>query len=428
LLPPENVSDNSGKSAPVWVYSGPGLASYNIDIGELAMQEIAPGVGFVGAIDWDRRLFDELIPLPNGTSYNSYLIKGSEKTALLDTVDPTKTAILLENLRKAGVTKLDYIVSHHAEQDHSGSIPAVLSLYPEAKVVTNAKCKAMLMDLMNIADECFIVVSDWQELSLGDRILQFVYIPWVHWPETMGTYLKEEKIFFPCDFFGSHVASSKLFSEDDDLAYEGAKRYYAEIMMPFRPAIKGNLEKLKKLDIRMLACSHGPVYKNPPFIMNAYADWVSDKVKNQVIIPYVSMHESTRRMVERLVSALTERGVEVVQFNLTGGDIGKLAILLVDAATLVVGSPTVLTGAHPSAAYAAILANALRPKTRFASIIGSYGWAGKMVDQVAALLPNLKVEIIDPVIIKGTPKEPQFKLLDELADKILAKHKEIGIA
>jgi flavorubredoxin len=392
------------------------------------MQEIKAGVYSVGAIDWDRRLFDELIPLPAGTSYNAYVIKGSQKTALLDTVDPAKTEILLQNLHEAGVTKLDYIVSHHAEQDHSGSLPDVLELYPEAKVVTNPKCKAMLMDHLDIAEEKFITVGDREELSLGDKTLQFVYIPWVHWPETMGTYLKEEKIFFPCDFFGSHVASSRLYSDDDAVTYEGAKRYYAEIMMPFRGPIRSNLEKIAKLDIRMIASSHGPVYRNPKFIIDAYTDWVSEKVRNEVVIPFVSMHGSTRLMVEHLAGALAARDIEAVPFNLSGGDIGKLAISLVDAATVVIGSSTVLVGPHPLAAYAAMLANALRPKTKFASVIGSYGWSGKMVEQLAGMLPQLKVEMIEPVVIKGTPKAADYKLLDELADKILARHKSIGIA
>jgi flavorubredoxin len=393
----------------------------------MGMQEIRPGIHFVGAIDWDRRLFDELIPLPMGTSYNAYVIKGSQKTALLDTVDPTKTHILLQNLHEAGVTKLDYIVAHHAEQDHSGSLPDVLQLYPEAKVVTNPKCKAMLIDHLEIVEDRFIVVNDWEELSLGDRTLQFVYIPWVHWPETMGTYLKEEKILFPCDFLGSHVASTRLYSQDDGLTYEGAKRYYAEIMMPFRGPIKSNLEKIKKLDIQMVACSHGPVYRNPKFIIDAYNDWVSDSVRNQVVIPYVSMHESTRCMVEHLTDALALRGVEAIQFNLTDADIGRLAISLVDVATIVIGSPTVLTGPHPLAAYAAFLANALRPKARFASVVGSYGWGGRMVEQLAGMLPQLKVEIIEPVIVKGVPKAVDYASLDALAERILAKHREIGI-
>jgi flavorubredoxin len=389
--------------------------------------EIKPNVYAVGAIDWDRRLFDELIPLPDGTSYNAYLIKGSEKTALLDTVDPKKTHVLLENLASTGVERIDYVVAHHAEQDHSGSIPDVLLLYPGAKVVTNAKCKAMLMDFLRIDEDKFIVVEDGQELSLGDKTLKFVFIPWVHWPETMGTYLAEDKILFPCDFFGSHLATSSLFVEDEPLVYEGAKRYYAEIMMPFRTPIKNNLKKLESLDIQIIAPSHGPVYQRPKFIIDAYKDWVSDEVKNEVVVAYVSMHDSTREMVEHFVDALAERGIKVRQFNLTGVDIGSLAMALVDAATVVIGSPTVLIGAHPSAAYAAFLANALRPKTRFVSIIGSFGWGGKMVEQLSGMLGNLKVEVIEPVIAKGVATDKDFVALDLLAEKIAAKHREIGV-
>jgi len=389
--------------------------------------EIKPNVYSVGAVDWDRRLFDELIPLPDGTSYNAYLIKGSEKTALLDTVDPKKTHVLLENLVSTGVERIDYVVAHHAEQDHSGSIPDVLLLYPGAKVVTNARCKAMLMDLLRIDEDKFITVEDGQKLSLGDKTLQFLFIPWVHWPETMGTYLAEDKIFFPCDFFGSHLATSSLFVEDEPMVYEGAKRYYAEIMMPFRTPIKNNLKKLESLDIQIIAPSHGPVYQRPEFIIDAYKDWVSDEVKNEVVVAYVSMHESTREMVEHFVDALAERGIKVRQFNLTGVDIGELAMALVDAATVVIGSPTVLIGAHPSAAYAAFLANALRPKTRFVSIIGSFGWGGKMVEQLSGMLGNLKVEVIEPVIAKGVATDKDFVALDLLAEKIAAKHREIGV-
>ena len=391
------------------------------------MRKLKPDVYAVGAVDWDKRLFDELIPLPDGTSYNAYLVKGSEKTALLDTVDPAKTDVLIDNLVNVGIDRIDYVVAHHAEQDHSGSIPDILMLYPDAKVVTNAKCKGMLIDLLNIADDKFITVDDGQTLSLGDKTLQFVYTPWVHWPETLGTYLREDKIFFPCDFFGSHLATSSLFVDDEAVVYEAAKRYYAEIMMPFRGPIKKNLEKIQALEIEMIAPSHGPVYDKPEFIIDAYKDWISDRVKNEVILPYVSMHDSTRKMVDHFVGALIERGITVRQFKLSATDIGKLAISLVDAATIVVGSPTVLAGAHPLAAYAAILANALRPKTKFASIIGSYGWGGRMVEQLTGLLPNLKVEIIEPVIAKGCPKDDDFVALDKLADQILAKHKELKI-
>lgn len=392
------------------------------------MKQLKPDVYEVGAVDWDRRLFDEMIPLPDGTSYNAYLIKGSEKTALLDTVDPTKTDVLIENLVEVGVDRIDYVIAHHGEQDHSGAIPDILMLYPDAKVVTNPKCKGMLIDLLNIADDKFITVDDGQTLSLGNKTLQFVYVPWVHWPETLGTFLQEDNIFFSCDFFGSHLATSSLFVDDQAVVYEAAKRYYAEIMMSFRAAIKKNLEKIKALEIEMIAPSHGPVYDKPEFIINAYKDWVSDRVKNEVVLPYVSMHDSTRKMVEHFVGALIKRGITVRQFNLSVTDIGKLAISLVDAATIVVGSPTVLSGAHPVVAYAAILTNTLRPKTKFASIIGSYGWGGRMVEQLTGLLSNLKVEIIEPVIVKGCPKDDDFMALDKLADQILAKHKELKIA
>jgi flavorubredoxin len=391
------------------------------------MRELAERVYAVGVQHWDRRLFDELIPLPDGTSYNAYLIKGSEKTALLDTADPAKTSELIDHLVRAGADKIDYLISHHAEQDHSGSIPDVLLMYPDAKVVTNPKCKEMLMDHLRLEEDQFITVEDGQKLSLGDKTLQFIYTPWVHWPETMCTWLAEDRILFSCDFFGSHQASNRLFVEDEGMVYEAAKRYFAEIMMPFRSAIRGNLKKIEPLDIRLIAPSHGPVYPNPPFIINAYKDWISDQVKNEVVVAYVSMHDSTRRMVEYFVEALTERGIKVHLFNLIGADIGQLAISLVDAATVVLGSPTVLVGPHPNAAYAAMLVNALRPKTRFVGLIGSFGWAGKMPEQLTGLLGNLKAEALEPVIAKGFPSDSVFSALDDLAEKILAKHTEAGI-
>lgn len=392
------------------------------------MRMIKPNVYAVGVIDWDRTIFDELIPLPDGTTYNAYLIKGSEKTALLDTVEPELKEGLFENLIDAGVETIDYVVAHHAEQDHSGTIPDILTLYPECKVVANEKCKKTLMDLLDVAEEDFLVIKDGDTLSLGDKTLQFLDLPWVHWPETFGTYLQEDKALFPCDFFGSHLADSHLFVHDEGLVYEAAKRYYAEIMMPFRGPIRKNLAKLAELEIDMIAPSHGPVYDKPQFILDAYTDWVSDAVKNEVVVPFVSMHNSTRTLVDHLVQGLIRRGITVKRFDLTHADIGKLAISLVDAATIVLGTPTVLTEAHPLAAYAAILTNALRPKAKYASIVGSYSWAGKMPKQLLGLMPNLKAEILEPVLSKGHPKAEAFEALDQLADDILAKHRALGIA
>jgi len=395
-------------------------------------RKITQRVTWMGAIDWDRRLFDSLIPLPDGTSYNSYLIEGGGKRVLVDTVDPPMSEVLLSQLEN--VPSLDYVIAHHAEQDHAGSIPHVLEKYPQAKVIATPKGKELLMEHLLIPAERFRTIEDGERISLGDRTLRFFHTPWVHWPETMVTYLEEERILFTCDFFGSHLATTDLYVNDRQSferagrVYEAAKRYYAEIMMPFRKIIRKNIEKIEKLDIRLIAPSHGPCYDNPDFILDAYRDWISETPGNEVVVAYISMHGSTRKMVEHLVNSLAARGIRVHQFDLAVADIGKLAITLVDAATLVVGTPTIHTGPHPNVVYAAYLANCLRPKLKFATVIGSYGWNTRAVDQVAGMIPNLNVEVLNPVLIKGCPEEKAFASLDELAETILKKHREADLA
>jgi flavorubredoxin len=391
----------------------------------VAIHELKSGIYAVGANDWDRRLFDELIPLPDGTSYNSYLIKGSDKTAVIDSVDPPKSREWMDNLKKLRVDTVDYIISNHAEQDHSGAIPDLLEEYPEAKVVTNEKCKGFLEDLLLIPSERFITVDDSETLSLGDRTLEFIFTPWVHWPETMSTYLREDKVLFSCDFFGSHLASSELLVKDAPRVIVDAKRYFAEIMMPFRVAIRKNIQKIEALDIDYIAPSHGPVYDRPELIIDAYKEWISDRVENTVVLAYVSMHASTGKMASYLSDALIDRGIEVKLFNLTVTDIGQLAMALVDAATLVLGTPTVLVSPHPAAVYAATLANALKPKVRYASVFGSYGWGGQTVEVIKSNMKNLKVEFLEPVLTKGFPREDDFWQLDRMADEIAARHRDL---
>jgi flavorubredoxin len=389
-------------------------------------RQIKSNVYWVGAVDWGRRLFDALIPLPDGTSYNAYLVQGSQKVALVDTVDPSMADVLMAYLEDIPV--VDYVIANHAEQDHSGTIPLVLERYPGAKVVTTPRAKDMLAGLLLIREDKFITVSDGETLSLGDKTLEFIHAPWVHWPETMLTYLQEDRMLFPCDLFGSHLATTDLYVTDEGQVYEAAKRYYAEIMMPFHNNIEKHLEKLKGYKIDVIAPSHGPMYDKPSFILEAYRSWVFGPLKNIVVLPYISMHGSTRKMVGYLVGALVQRGVTVKQFDLTVTDIGKLAMALVDAATMVIGTPTVLIGPHPNVVYATFLANALRPKLQFVSIIGSYGWGGKAADQLSGMISNLKVEVLDPVISKGFPKEQDFQALGNLAVAIAERHKECGFA
>lgn len=388
-------------------------------------KKVKDNIYWVGSVDWDRRLYDGLIPLPDGTTYNAYLIRGSEKTALIDTVDPGKTETFLSQLDE--VEDINFVVSLHSEQDHSGAIPDVLDKFPDAYVVTNPKGKGLLSDHLHIPDDKIITVGDGETMTLGDKTLEFIYMPWVHWPETMAVYLREDRIIFTCDLFGSHLATSDPFYDDETRICEAAKRYYAEVMMPFRKTIQKHLDKLETYQIDIIAPSHGPAFKKTECIVQSHREWVSDSYRNCVVIPYVTMHGSTQLMVEYLTEALIERGVNVELYNLTVADTGKLAMSLVDAATIVIGSSTILSGAHPLAISAAFMVNALRPKVKFASIIGSYGWGGKMIEQLKGVMSNLKAEMLEPVIAKGKPREDDLRKLDNLAEAIHSRHKESKI-
>lgn len=388
-------------------------------------RKVTDGVFFVGAPDWDRRLFDALIPLPEGTSYNAYLITGQEKTALIDTVDPTKWEVLKTYLEQ--VNNIDYVVIQHVEQDHSGSLPMVLEKYPNAVVIANSKAKELILTHLHVPEEKIQVIEDGDKLDLGGLTLQFIFAPWVHWPETMLTYLPERKLLFTCDFLGSHLATSSLFIEDERLVYLGAKRYYAEIMSPFRNLIKGHLEKIKKLDIDMIAPSHGPIYQNPDFIIEAYEEWISDQPKNIVLLPWISMHGSTQAMVEYLTSKLVEKGVEVEPYDISKADLGELTMATVDAATIILAAPTILTNMHPMAELVAYWVSILRPKAKAYGFIGSYGWGGKTLETVKSLFSGIKADFFEPVLVKGLPTQTDYEALDKLADAIVEKHRVLGL-
>jgi flavorubredoxin len=388
----------------------------------MSVRTVVPGVLSVGAIDWDRRLFDDLIPLPQGTSYNAFLVRGSEKVALIDAVDPEMEMALMTNLFRAEADRIDYIVVNHAEQDHSGLVPLLLEMYAGATVVTNKVCRDLLIEFHGIPEDRIRVVGDRETLSLGDRTLEFLITPWVHWPDTMLTWLREERVLFSCDFLGAHLATSDLFVRDRVEWHHAAKRYYAEIMMPFRNSIKGHLEKVRGLGPAIIAPSHGPLFDEPELVLAAYDDWVSDEVRNEAVIVYASMHGSTERMVDHLVDALIDRGVRVRRFHATSTDLGDLAMALVDAATIVIAAPTVLFGPHPAVIEPAYLANALRPKARFATVMTSYGWGGRTVEILKGMLGQLKLEFLEPVVTKGFPSTEAQEAIGTLADTIRDRH------
>lgn len=393
----------------------------------MKFQEIKNNIYYCGLNDCDRRIFDELIPLEHGTSYNSYLVKGSEKTAIIDTMYPPKTTEYLKRFAENQIGKVDYIIANHGEQDHSGSLPALLEKFPNAIVLTNPKCAENIKNMLHVPAEKIREIADGEEVSLGDKTLKFIFAPGVHWPDTMFTYIKEDNVICTCDFLGAHYTFSDVFAVESKELEKSAKRYYAEIMMPFRTMCQKYTKMIKEMNVDMILPSHGPVYKNPSFILDLYEDWTSNDPKNLVVLPYVSMYNSTKEMIDKLAEDLNKEGIETFKFDIVDDDLGDLAMALVDAATIVMGTSMVLAGPHPMAVNVAYLAAVLRPKAKFASIIGSYGWGGKLFDIIVNLLAPLKLDLIEPIQIKGKPTDEDFKKVDEMAKAILEKHKSIGL-
>ncbi|MBN1336933.1 MAG: FprA family A-type flavoprotein [Deltaproteobacteria bacterium] len=392
------------------------------------MQARPLGDGFfwVGAQDPDRRLFDNLIPLPHGTSYNAWVVRGSEGTVLVDAVEPHFGPVLFERLASIGAEP-DFVVSNHAEQDHSGTLPEVMARFPRARLLTTPKGRDLLTLHLDLPVDRIRTVEDGETISLGNRTLEFLHAPWVHWPETMLTYVRELGLLLPCDLFGSHLSTDQPWASRSGLVMEDARRYFATIMMPFTAQIRKHLARLEAWPCQVIAPSHGPVWDHPEDILEAYRYWVDGGPRNKVVIAWVSMHGSTQRMVEHLVDRLLARDVDVEAFNLSAADLGRVAAATVDAATLVLGTPTVLGGAHPTALHAAMVLGALKPRIRHVAVIGSYAWGGRSTDQLAGLVSGLKAEVLDPVQVRGIPRSEDLAALDALAETIARRHADLTL-
>ncbi|MBX5328230.1 MAG: FprA family A-type flavoprotein [Candidatus Bathyarchaeia archaeon] len=386
--------------------------------------KLSENVYWVGIRDWNRRLFDALIPLPKGTSYNAYLVIGKNKTALIDTVNPGFEKELKEKIHTlVDPSEIDYVIMNHAEPDHAGAIPYIMRLSPKAKLVTTTKGAKMAQIFYNVPEERIIAVKDQETIDLGGKTLRFIEAPMLHWPETMFTYLQEDKILFPCDFFGSHLAKGQYDDEVEDLLVH-AQRYWGEIMMPFAVMAKRALEKIKDLEIKMIAPSHGPIHRNPERIRNAYYKWANGETKQKAIIVYVTMWNSTEKMIQAIADTLASEGIQIVVHNLALSDIRDVAKDLVDSKAIVLGAPTVLGGAHPLAVYASYLVKALKPPLKFAVVLSSYGWGGGTIKQVQEVLGPSKIEVVGALEVNGPPTENDISKIVELGKTLAGKIKE----
>jgi flavorubredoxin len=380
---------------------------------------LASGVHWAGVVDWSRRLFDALIPLPEGTSYNAYIIEGTRRTALVDSMDPAFAEAWLEQV--AARWTPDVLIANHAEQDHSGALPRLIERFPKAEVLCSPKAKPMLHQLLGIPEDRLRTVADGETLDLGGRTLRFVHLPWVHWPETMGVWLEEERMLFPCDFFGSHLATSCLYADEDARTEAQARLYFAQIMMPYAPAVRKDLAKVRALDPAVIAPSHGPVWRRPAAILDLHEAWLNGPTARAAVLARVSMHGSTGRMAEALETLLVARGVEVRVFDFERPELDRYASALVDAGAVVFAAPAVWSGPHPAMLTAMGVTAGLKPKAATAAFVGSYGWSSKGLDTYAERLAGWKAEALPPVLCAGRPGPETMQALAALADDIAGR-------
>ncbi|MEM0027426.1 MAG: FprA family A-type flavoprotein [Ignisphaera sp.] len=387
---------------------------------------IVNNVYWVGARDISRRLFDSLIPLPRGTSYNSYLVVGTEKIVLIDTVNPGFENELVERISSVvEPSKLDYVVMNHAEPDHAGVIPYILNLSPKAKLITTAIGAKMARIFYGVADERIIIVRDDETIDLGGKSLRFIEAPMLHWPETMFTYLVEDGVLFPCDFFGAHVAQGLWDDEVEDLIYH-AQRYFGEIMMPFKNNALNALKKIADLDIKIIAPSHGPIYRNPRKIIENYYRWARGETREKATILYVSMWHYTEKIVKMFADELKSNEIEVVLHDLAVADVGDVAKDLVDSRAIVVATPTVVLNAHPLTVQAAYLTKLLKPPTKYLAIITLYAWGTAADRQLEEMLSDLKAELVGVVKINVTPSKEDVENLRSLAKELSKKIRDVA--
>ncbi len=386
------------------------------------------GVNWVGVVDWNIRDFHGYITR-RGSTYNAYLIS-DEKTALIDTVKSTFSNELIEHISElTSLEKIDYIIVNHVEMDHSSSLPVIAKLAKNAKIISSQRGKDALIKHYGADFNVVETVKTGDALKLGKRTLRFLEAPMLHWPDSMFTYLVEDKILMPNDAFGQHLASSGRYDDEVDECelMEEAKTYYANILMPFAPLITRKIQEVVQMGIPIdiIAPSHGVIWrKDPSKIINAYMNWSSGAAKQKTVVVFDTMWGSTDKMARAIAGGVTSGGVEVKLLKLRATDNTDVVTEILDAKAVVVGSPTLNNQMFPTVSSFLTYITGLKPKGKVWGFFGSYGWGGGAVRDMTEMAKKAGFEVHEPgVEVKYVPDKEELKKCFDFGQKIAQKIK-----
>ncbi len=387
--------------------------------------EIRPDIFWVGARHPELEIFDELFPTRNGTTYNAYLVRGSERNALIDTVKAPFTDEYLAKLEQlVPISEIDLVVVNHSEPDHSGALGRLLEINPDIEIYCTRAGENFLRQLSEMPFSAH-VVSEGEEISLGDKTLRFILAPNLHWPDTMFTYLPEEELLFSCDAFGAHFCGDGLFNDQvEDFSYE-FHYYFDTIMRPFKSFIRDAVAKLDDLNITLVCPSHGPVLRrDPEAAIAAYREWSAPPpatARPQVLLLTLSPHGNTRQMASSVREGLEEGGADVIEVNIVELDENLLRDELEKCDALVVGSPTINRDAPPPVWRTLSLLSSVTPKGKVGAVFGSFGWSGEATKLLEERLRGLKYKLpVEGLSFRFSPTERDIAACREFGRQIAA--------
>jgi len=388
---------------------------------------LAEDINWVGVVDWNIRDFHGYTTR-RGSTYNAYLIK-DEKTALVDTVKQAFSGELVQKVSElVDPEKIDYIIINHVEMDHSSSLPIVAKYAKNATIIASQKGKDAIIEHYG-PDFNIQTVKSGDELKLGKRTLKFLEAPMLHWPDSMFTYIVEDKILMPNDAFGQHLATPQRFDDevDEHVLMEEAKTYYANILMLLGGMITRKIQEVVQLGIPidMIAPSHGIIWRsNPSKIINAYLEWSGGKSQNKVAIVFDTMWGSTDKMARSIAEGVTSQGVDVKMLKLRSSDNTEAMTEILDSKAVVVGSPTLNNQMFPTIGQFLTYATGLRPKDKLWAFFGSYGWGGGAVRNMTETIKKVGFQTYEPGIeVKYVPDQEDLKKCFEFGQQVAAKIK-----